>query len=256
MPPATITADADLNGTDARIDARIAAGGSRVNITGRAPLGTAGALDLRAGGTLDLALLDPILAAGGRRVRGQVTLDATITGTVAAPNVAGRARLAGGEVQDYASGLHLSDITARVEGSGTTLRIAQFSAKAGPGTIAGSGSIGVMAPGLPVDLTITARNAQPLASDLITAIADAELTLRGEALGQLAAGGSCMCGVPISASRNACHRHRRAAGEPPGGEAGAAVRCIGDRAEHRAGRAADPCPRPRRRRRVRRRDED
>ena len=190
MPPASITADADLNGTDARIDARIAAGGSRVNITGRAPLGAAGALNLRAGGTLDLVLLDPIVAASGRRVRGQVTLDTTITGTVAAPSVAGIARLAGGEVQDYASGLHLTDVTARVEGSGATLRIAQFNAKAGPGTIAASGSIGVMAPGLPVDLTITARGAQPLASDLITAIADAELTLRGEALGQLAAGGS------------------------------------------------------------------
>ena len=105
-------------------------------------------MNLRAGGTLDLAMLDPILAAGGRRVRGQVTLDATITGTIAAPNVAGSARLAGGEVQDFASGLHLSDIAAQVEGNGTTLRIAQFSAKAGPGTITASGSIGVMAPGL------------------------------------------------------------------------------------------------------------
>ena len=190
MPPAAITADADLAGTDARIDARITAGSSRVNITGRAPLGTAGALNLRAGGTLDLALLDPIVAAGGRRVRGQVTLDTTITGTVAAPSVAGSARLAGGEVQDYASGLHLSDIAVRVEGSGTTLRIAQFSAKAGQGTIAGSGSIGIMAPGLPVDLTITARGAQPLSSDLITATVDADLALRGEALGQLAVSGA------------------------------------------------------------------
>ena len=190
MPPAAITAEADLAGTDARIDARITAGSSRVNITGRAPLGTAGALNLRAGGTLDLALLDPIVAAGGRRVRGQVTLDTTITGTVAAPSVAGSARLAGGEVQDYASGLRLSDIAVRVEGNGTTLRIAQFSAKAGQGTIAGNGSIGIMAPGLPVDLTITARGAQPLSSDLITATVDADLALRGEALGQLGVSGA------------------------------------------------------------------
>jgi translocation and assembly module TamB len=190
IPPAAITADADLAGTDARIDTRITAGSSRVNITGRVPLAAAGALNLRAGGTLELALLDPILAAGGRRVRGQVTLDTTVTGTIAAPNVAGSARLAGGDVQDYTSGLHLSDVAVRLEGSGTTLRIAQFSAKAGPGTISASGNIGILAPGMPVDLTITARGAQPLASDLITVIADAELTLRGEALGQLAAGGA------------------------------------------------------------------
>jgi translocation and assembly module TamB len=190
MPPAAITADADLAGTDARIDARIIAGGSRISVTGRAPLAAAGAINLRAGGTLDLAMLDPILAAGGRRVRGQVTLDATVAGTIAAPNVAGSARLAGGEVQDFASGLHLSDIVAQVEGNGTTLRVAQLSAKAGPGTITASGSIGVMAPGLPVDLTVIARKAQPLASDLITASLDADLTLRGEALGQLLVGGT------------------------------------------------------------------
>jgi translocation and assembly module TamB len=190
MPPASITATVDLAGTDARIDAHGTAGGSRVGVTGRVPLSAAGSMDLRANGTLDLALLEPVLAAGGRRVRGQVTLDTTIAGTVAAPSVAGNARLSGGEVQDYASGLHLSDIAARVEGSGTTLRIAQFSAKAGQGTIGGSGTIGVMASGMPVDLTITARDAQPLASDLVTASVDADLTLRGEALGGLAAAGS------------------------------------------------------------------
>ena len=189
LPPAAVTASADLNGTEARIDARVTAGGSRIGVTGRAPLSAAGRMDLRASGGLDLALLDPILGAGGRRVRGHVTLDATLAGPIAAPNIAGSARLAGGEVQDFTSGLHLSDVAAQIDGSGATLRIAQFSAKAGQGSITGSGSIGVMAPGLPVDLTITARDATPLASDLITAVTDANLTLRGEALGQLAVGG-------------------------------------------------------------------
>ncbi len=190
IPPAGITADADLYGTDARIDVRVTAGKSRLTVAGRAPLGAAGALDLRAGGALDLAMLDPILAAGGRRVRGQVTLDATITGTVAAPAVTGTARLSGGEVQDYTVGLHLTDVVGRVQGNGAELRIVQLSAKAGQGTIGATGSIGVMAPDLPVDLTITARKAQPLASDLITAVLDADLTLRGAALGQLAVGGA------------------------------------------------------------------
>ena len=133
-------------------------------LTGRAPLGAAGELNLRAGGTVDLVLLDPIVAASGRRVRGQVTLDTTIAGT-AQPRACRNRAARRGRGAGYASGLHLTDIMARVEGSGATLRIAQFSAKAGPGTIAASGSIGVMAPGLPMDLTMTARNAQPLASD-------------------------------------------------------------------------------------------
>jgi translocation and assembly module TamB len=189
LPPAAVTASADLNGTEARIDARITAGGSRIGVTGRAPLSAVGRMDLRASGGLDLALLDPLLGAGGRRVRGHVTLDATLAGPIAAPTIAGSAHLAGGEVQDFTTGLHLRDVAAQIDGSGATLRIAQFSAKAGQGSITGSGSIGVMAPGLPVDLTIAARDATPLASDLITAVTDANLTLRGEALGQLAIGG-------------------------------------------------------------------
>jgi translocation and assembly module TamB len=190
LPPADVSASADLAGADARIDAHVVAGGSRVALTGSAALDATGGMNLRATGALDLALLEPILAAGGKQVRGRVTLETTITGTVAAPQIAGDARLAGGEVQDYVSGLHLSGITALVQGSGNSLRIVQFNAKAGQGSISGSGSIGVLAPGLPVDLTIVARNATPLASDLITAVADADLALHGEALGQLAVSGS------------------------------------------------------------------
>jgi translocation and assembly module TamB len=194
MPLATLTIRAELLGTAARIDAHGALGGSRLAVTGTAPLGAVGSLNLRATGSLDLTLLEPILAAGGQRVRGMVSLDATIGGTLAAPQVAGSARLTGGEVQDFASGLHLSDIAGLVEGNGSSLRITRFSAKAGDGTITSSGTIGVTAPGLPVDLTIHAQNAKPLASDLITAVADASLTVRGEALGQLAVSGNVHVG--------------------------------------------------------------
>jgi autotransporter translocation and assembly factor TamB len=139
---------------------------------------------------LDLAMANPILAAGGRRVRGRLTPDIAIGGTIAVPRVTGTAQLAGGEVEDAAAGLHLSDIVARVQGDGNTLRIAQFSAKAGAGTLGGGGTIGVLSPGLPLDLTLTARNAKPLSSDLISAELDADLTIRGEALGQLTVAGT------------------------------------------------------------------
>jgi len=130
MPAATITADATLNGTDAQIDARVVAGSSRLTLNGRAPIAASGSLGLRAGGTLDLAMLDPFLTARGQRVHGKMELNATIDGRVAAPAVAGTARLTGGDIQDYASGIHLGDVTARIDGSGQTIRIAQFSAKA------------------------------------------------------------------------------------------------------------------------------
>ena len=61
LPPANLTANADLAGDSARIDARLSAGRlTTLTVTGRAPLQPAeGALDLRANGSLDLALLDP-----------------------------------------------------------------------------------------------------------------------------------------------------------------------------------------------------
>jgi translocation and assembly module TamB len=189
LPAASVTAKAALAGGTANVDAAVTAGTTHITVTGRAPMG-AGPLALRAGGALDLAMLDPILAANAQRVRGRVALDATIGGTVAAPALSGTARLTDGEVQDFAQGLHLTAMNAVLRAQGDTVRIEQFHATAGPGTVTAGGTVGVLAPNIPVDLTLTARNARPLSSDLLTAQLNADLTLRGEALGALAIGGT------------------------------------------------------------------
>jgi translocation and assembly module TamB len=191
LPAASLTARAALTGDTATVDAALTAGTTRVTVTGRAPIG-AGALELRAGGAVDLAILDPILAANARRVRGHVALDATIGGTVAAPALSGSVRLTDGEVQDFAQGLHLTDMTAELRAQGDSVRIERFSAKAGPGTITAAGTIGVLAPDIPIDVTLTARDARPLSSDLLTAVLNADLTLRGQALGAMAIGGTVL----------------------------------------------------------------
>ncbi len=189
LPAANVTADAALNGADARLDVRVAAGASHLTLTGTAPLAAAGALDLRAGGMLDLAMLDPVVAAAGRRVRGQLALNVAIAGTVAVPRMSGTARLTGGEAQDYPMGLHLTDISATIQADGDRLQLAQFSGRAGGGTVGASGTIGLAAP-MPVDLTFTADNAQPIASDLLTATLDWHLTVQGNVQGNLAAAGT------------------------------------------------------------------
>ncbi len=189
LPPATLAADLDLAGTSARVDARLAAGSTHLAVTGTAPLSAGGPMNLHATGAVDLALSDPILTASGRRMRGNVTLDATATGAPTAPRIAGSVRLANGEFQDYAQGAHLTNIAAEIDGTGDTIRIARFTAQAGPGTISASGTVGTAAP-MPVDLTLTMRDARPLSSDLLTAELDADLTLRGQVAGALAAGGT------------------------------------------------------------------
>ena len=189
LPPADLIANATLLGTSARIDTRLTAGRSHVAVTGTAPLAQGGPLDLKTDGDVDLAMLDPLLTAQGRRARGEVTINASITGTAAAPLVQGSANLRKGDVADYNLGAHVSDLVANIQASGDTIRLSNFSGKAGPGTLGGSGTVG-LAGAMPVDLHFTANNARPLASDLITANIDANLTVQGEAKGDMQAGGT------------------------------------------------------------------
>lgn len=188
LPAANITTTLTLRGTSAGVDARLGLGSSRLDVTGTVPLSATGPMDVRARGTLDLALTDPILTAQGRRVRGKVDLDAGISGTIAAPVARGTARLGNGDVQDYPLGLHLADITAQVEADGTTIRLSRLTAKAGTGTVEGSGTVS-LAGDMPVSVKLRALRARPVATDIVTALVNADLSLEGALGGQLTLGG-------------------------------------------------------------------
>ncbi len=189
LPPATITANADLAGDRATIDTRATMGRSHLTVTGTAPLSAAGALDLRAQGTIDLAMTDPLLSPQGRRARGTVELNAGVAGPLSAPRVAGTVQLANGEIQDFAMGARISSISAMIQGDGDTIRITQFSARAGQGTIDASGTLD-LTDSMPVSLHLRANNARPLSSDLLTAVLNADLTLGGAVLDGLNLGGT------------------------------------------------------------------
>ena len=190
VPAADLDATAQLQGKAARIDAKIAAGAkAQLQVAGMVPLDPAAPFDLHSSGSIDLMMLDPLLTANGRSVHGQMTLDLAIAGTMASPRVTGTAKIADGSVQDYLQGIHITAINGSLDAAGDTLRLTQLNGKAGDGTIAINGSVGVSAPGMPISLTITARNARPLASDLLTATLDADLTLTGAIENGLALGG-------------------------------------------------------------------
>jgi translocation and assembly module TamB len=190
LPAANLAANVALLGTTARLDTKLTAGPSHVSLNGTIPIAKdGGAFDLKTDGRIDLAMLDPLLSAQGRRARGEVTLDAAIKGTAAAPRVEGTAALRNGDVVDYALGAHLSNLVATIQASGDTIRLSQFSGKAGPGTLGGSGTIS-LAGAMPIDLHFTADNARPLSSDLITALIDANLTVSGDVKGDMQAGGT------------------------------------------------------------------
>jgi translocation and assembly module TamB len=185
MPAANLTATATLAGESARLDLRATAGTTQVAVTGTVPLVVSGsptagaALDLHAVGTADLAITDPVLTPTGQRARGKISLDATATGTMAAPRLNGTLQVADASFRDFAHGFDIESINASAAGDGGTLRLTRFAAKTGAGTINLSGNLDLTSPDRPIDLTLTARGARPLSNDLLTATMNADLTLRG-----------------------------------------------------------------------------
>lgn len=182
LPPANIHITAGLRGHTADIDAHLDAGAaSRLSAVGEAPLAADGAIDMKINGKLDAGLMNAFLEARGQHAAGQLTIDATVTGSVADPQIAGSLDLAQGRINDYGRGISLTDITAQMVGKEGTLEIKSFTAAAAPGSVSMSGSIGVLQKGIPVDLKFAARNAQPIVSKLITANLNADLQIKGTA---------------------------------------------------------------------------
>jgi len=218
MPAADLTANAVLNGQSARVDTRLNVGPSHFTVTGTAPLG-AGAMDLRTAGQIDLAMLDPVLTAEGRRVRGILTLDTTVRGTTAAPLITGTARLSRGSADDFTQGMHFSNITAELRADGQRLQLAQFIGHAGPGTLSGSGTIDLRPP-MPVHLQFVASNAQPISSDIVTARLDSRLTITGDVAGTVSVDGTVFVRgadvqVPEKLPASVVNLPVRFAGQPP-----------------------------------------
>jgi translocation and assembly module TamB len=191
LPPANIHVTAGLRGHTADIDARLDAGSaSQLTALGQAPLAADGEVNMKINGKVDVGLTNAFLEARGQHASGQLDIDATVTGTVAAPQIAGTLDLKNGKINDYGRGVSLTDIAAQIVGNEGTLQIKSFTASAAPGTVSMSGSVGVLQKGMPVDLQITARNAQPLVSKLVTSNLNADLTIKGTARERLDVAGT------------------------------------------------------------------
>ncbi|HEV2651577.1 MAG TPA: translocation/assembly module TamB domain-containing protein [Rhizomicrobium sp.] len=180
VPYGVLDAQGTLRGRSATISASFTAG-STVDLTlaGDVPLEHGGAMNVHAKGAADLALLNTYASVTGQSVAGKVALDLIFSGTLAAPRATGSARLSDGEIRDLARGFRLRNITADVEANGTVLRLASLTASARRGTITGSGTIDLGAPGMPVNVVIQAKNAEPIVSDTLTAAFDMDMRLTG-----------------------------------------------------------------------------
>jgi translocation and assembly module TamB len=191
LPPANIHVTAGLRGHTADIDARLDAGSaSQLSAVGEAPLAVDGQVDMKINGKLDVGVMNAFLEARGQHAAGQLDINATVTGSVASPKIAGTLDLKNGKVNDYGRGISFSDIAAQIVGNEGALQIKSFTASAPPGTVSMSGSVGILQKGIPVDLKIVARNAQPIVSKLVTSNLNADLAIKGTARERLDITGS------------------------------------------------------------------
>ena len=216
-----IHAAAKLTGTAAQVDAKLDAGSaSQLILSGSAPLTPEGLLNLNLAGKLDVGVVNSLIEAHGWRAAGQLGINATVTGSAATPDIHGTILLTQGDLRAYSQGVHLANITARIDGSQEMLRITSLSAQAGSGNLSMTGTIGLLQHGLPLDLKLTAKNAQPIASNIVTANLDADLHMTGTARERLDVAGTIhlnrtMIGIPNSLPPNVAVLDVRRPGQAP-----------------------------------------
>ncbi|HTD27165.1 MAG TPA: translocation/assembly module TamB domain-containing protein, partial [Candidatus Elarobacter sp.] len=142
---------------------------------GAAPL----ELELRAD-RLDLTALRALAPHVIRRSAGFVTVDLRVTGTRAAPRPVGRLALEGGTLELVDTGLPYEELRARIAANGSVLDVQELHARAGDGTVDGSGHLDV-APGGPLPLALTLRfdRFRALRREAVEAAVSGTLTARG-----------------------------------------------------------------------------
>jgi translocation and assembly module TamB len=191
LPPIELQAGAQLMGDTADIDARLSAGSaSHLSVAGRAALTAGGAQELKIKGNLDVGMLNALIEGSGQHAAGQLSIDATVTGSLSDPQIGGTVVLKQGSFTDYGRGISVTNVAADIVGGEGKLQIKSFTASAAPGTLSMQGSVGILQSGLPVDLQITAKNAQPIASKMITTNFDADVHVSGTARERLDVAGT------------------------------------------------------------------
>ena len=116
-------------------------------------------------------------------------LNTAVTGTLAAPRLDGTLRLTDASLRDRTIGLALTGVEGTLVLVGDTVRLERLAGQSGRGTVELTGSVGALAPGLPVDLRLVARDARPIQLDQLDVQGNADLRLSGNAAERLTAAG-------------------------------------------------------------------
>lgn len=180
LPPAQLDAQANLNGNTAKLDTKLQVGKKvNVSVTGTAPLQPKGNLALQLNGDIDLSVANAIVGASAQQVKGLVNMAMQVNGNMMSPVITGHVNLTDGSFRDYAQGVSIRNMQASIIGQKDAIILQSFSAKAGDGTMDANGQVGVFQPGMPINLHFGMKNARPLVSDMLTAILDGDINIKG-----------------------------------------------------------------------------
>jgi translocation and assembly module TamB len=95
--------------------------------------------------------------------------------------MAGSVTIANGRVEDTVNGLRITELGGSVSFREQSLQVGPLRGRIGGGEITLAGRVGVLEPGMPVDLRMTTRGGRVVDSPFATVAADADIMVRGRA---------------------------------------------------------------------------
>ncbi len=132
--------------------------------------------------TGELAQLWQFVPLANTALRGKGSMNAAISGTLAAPQITASLKLVGASFEDILAGLLITDINTDVELRSHGISTFTFSAgDGGKGTVTLGGTVGTFAEGLPLNLTGTIRNLAPLHRNDLEIDLSGDLSIEGSA---------------------------------------------------------------------------
>ena len=171
-------------------DGTVTAGPGQLSLSGSLDLAQM-AVSATANGEIDLDPVNAFLAGGADQIDGVVALDVAVNGALDAPEIGGTVLLSDGSYANPLYGVALDDATARVVAEGTNIRLESLAATTpNGGGIEASGGVQILPDGgLPMDLTLTATNAQLIDMPVVTVVTNADLDVDGDLATDLLARG-------------------------------------------------------------------
>ncbi|WP_417427046.1 translocation/assembly module TamB domain-containing protein [Hoeflea sp.] len=183
--PIDVAASGRYTGGEVSLNSATANGpqGLYLSASGRIPLSGPG-LQVSVNGSAPLAFANRFLADRGTQFSGTLSLDATVTGSIADPNFSGTLSTSGAGVVDPLTNVRLNAISLDASPSAEAVTIRALSATVGGGgSVSASGSISLNASaGFPADINVVLNQARYADGNLVVATVSGTLAISGPLL--------------------------------------------------------------------------